>query len=69
MVHHLIPTQAWPNDDGVEALQPVLNGSQRLIIDLLLLVFCQLQAQGRKSDTHRLRVSPDPTHQEVVCSD
>lgn len=52
MVHHLIPTQAWPNDNGVEALQPVLDGSQRLVIDLLLLVFCQLQPQGRQSDPH-----------------
>lgn len=63
MVHHLIPTQAWPNDDGVEALQPVLNGPQRLVIDLLLLVLCQLQPQSSKSETHRLHVSPGPPRQ------
>ena len=66
MVHHFIPTQAGPNDDGVEALQPVLDGSQRLVIDLLLLVFWQLQPHRSQSETHRLKVSPDPTHQEVV---
>ena len=42
MVYHFIPTKAWADDDGVKALQPVLDGSQGLIIDFLLLIFCQL---------------------------
>lgn len=56
MVHHFIPTQAGPNDDGVKALQPVLDRSQRLVINLLLLVFWQLHPHGSKSDTHFLQV-------------
>lgn len=45
VVDHFITAKAWPNDDGVKALQPVLDGSQRLVKNLLLLVFWQLYAR------------------------
>lgn len=45
MVDHFIAAKAWPNDDGVKALQPVLDGTQRLVKNLLLLVLRQLYAR------------------------
>ena len=42
---HFIPAQPRTNDDGVKPLKPVLDGTQGLVIDLLLLILRQLQQQ------------------------
>lgn len=45
MMDHFVPAQPRTNDDRVKPLQPVLDGTQGFVIDLMLLVLCQLQDQ------------------------
>ena len=45
MMNHFIPAQPRTNDDGVKPFQPVLDGTQGLVKDLLLLILRQLHHQ------------------------